>query len=73
MPYLEWINILENHLIYNMCNGLNVCIVQPRREWWNFLEYVFAIFVRLSQKEKFFLIFIMGFNMDPILPDIFET
>jgi hypothetical protein len=34
---------------------------------------VFAIFVRLSQKEKFFLIFIMGFNMDPILPDIFET
>jgi hypothetical protein len=30
MPNLEWINILENHHICNMCNGLNVCIVQPR-------------------------------------------
>jgi hypothetical protein len=32
MTYLEWISILENQLKYNMRNGLNLCIVQPRRE-----------------------------------------
>jgi hypothetical protein len=73
MPNLEWINILENYLLCNMCNGLNICIVQAKREWWNFLAYVFAIFVRLSQEEKLFLIFSMGFNMKSILPDISKT
>jgi hypothetical protein len=32
MPNLECINILENHLICNMCNGLNVRIGQQRRK-----------------------------------------
>ena len=43
MPSVECINILKNYFIRNMCNGLNVCIVQSRCERWNFLANVFAI------------------------------
>ena len=73
MPNFECINILKNYLVRNMRYGFDVCVVQSKRERWNFLNNSFAISAIFSNKENFLIIVITGFYMKTILADISIT